>query len=270
MPVGNGDIRVVYTVGDDPYHMRSRVRDTAGVWGVERTLPALPLPAQWIQHRFLPNGGELIVTQETNTSKMQINAMQRSGNTWSLAWSEDGTGSEDWSKRTFDVEVEAVTGNAMVVFADGDENPGYRYWNGTQWSSAADVFGTSAPDSDLVEWVDLAADPSSRKIGLAYSDDESNQNLHAILWNGTSWDEAGTEFDTLETNLQTTGRKSFGVEFESNSGDMFVAWGGQSDGFYFAELSGSSNTWSGPTQYRGYSDDDKMWLVEMSAHPSED
>ena len=157
-------------------------------------------------------------------------------NDWSLAFAGDAT------RRGVAVAYEQVSGAALVVYSNGTANPQYRMWNGSSWTAAAPVFA-SAPGTGNVEWVELASRPYSDQIALVYSD--TLDAVHAVIWDGSSWNEAQTEI-TLTTSGSTI-RTYRDVEAAyENSGDLLVAWldtSGTDGRLYYYTMAAGTTSW---------------------------
>jgi hypothetical protein len=135
----------------------------------------------------------------------------------------DAMGLAAGTNRGFDLEVEGISGEALMVASDdNDPTPNFRVWDGSAWSAKTPIFTTgNEPGTGWVQWVQLVADPGSDKMVLLYAD--ANADLFALLWSGSSWEIAGVR--TLETDLLTIEYQAFDGVFIPDSGDFVAAWG---------------------------------------------
>ena len=202
-PALDTDVRTVYGTStapaDDP---RTRTWDqSASSWSVAEQTIAANSTVRWVVNALSPTGTtELVgVLSDTGTGS-DLDLLRWNGTTWTVDWSSTAITQANTTKRGFDLEYEALSGEALVVYSTNTATPQYRTWNGTSWSAPANVVAT-APGSGVVEWVELERRPGTNELVLVYAD--SNQDLFGILWTGASWDEAGSE-TTFTTSLSTT------------------------------------------------------------------
>jgi hypothetical protein len=217
--------------GDDTAGMPKtrQYDDGSATWSIETPTSATGDTVKWTVAEASPTSNEELVAvlTETGGAAVDLQVLRWDGSAWTTDWT-DGINTvsfADTDKRSFDVAYEQSSGNALVVYADDDTNPMFRTWDGSTWSGPTAVFSTP-PGTGNVLWVELASNPNSDEIALVYSD--SNHDLHSVIWNGSSWDEAGTE-QTLETFLAEPDSnlpeyRAFDAVYE-NSGELLVAWG---------------------------------------------
>jgi len=98
--------------------------------------------------------------------------------------------------RGFDVVYETLSGDALVVYCDGDADPGFRVWNGSSWSAAGTVNLASA---SACEWIQLAADPVSDEV-ILLSRDAAGGSYEAQVWNGTAWGNSTTQGSVVDAS----------------------------------------------------------------------
>lgn len=139
--------------------------------------------------------------------------------------------------QSFDLAYEALSGDAMVVYTDTTAaTVYYALWSGSAWSPNATP-GTPGVSNDIltnsggptcagtIRWVrvipaaDDLADYRSDRIMMLVAD--SNSDLCAFYWDGSSWD-AGT---TLFSNLTNCDRaRCFDGSWEEQSVDFVVTY----------------------------------------------
>lgn len=122
------------------------------------------------------------------------------------------------STRGFDVAIEGISNEALLVYSDASANPQYMVRSGASWSSA-DAVLPFPPSVSVVEWVELVSKPGSDEIALFYS--ESSGALFAVIWDGMAWE---TQASPLETALRTRAHQNFAGAYDGN-GALVSAWG---------------------------------------------
>lgn len=158
------------------------------------------------------------------------------GTTWTNEWTQTvgGTG----TTQRFGIAYEKTTGDAVVVYstnASASNEMGYRIKLGstgcgsTNWSSNTNI--STVRTSGVVQWIRMEASPvsGSNTIALAWSD--SNNDLSAMEWTGSSWAVAEPA-SALETNLECISAtscagqdvQSFDIAFESVTGNLMIVW----------------------------------------------
>ncbi|MBU0715096.1 MAG: hypothetical protein KJ964_07050 [Verrucomicrobia bacterium] len=132
--------------------------------------------------------------------------------------------------RGVDVAYESLSGDAMVVAADGDADPVCYVWNGAVWTVSGNVNISRAGNA---MWVKLASDPVSDEIIVMVQN--SLQYYTAQVWNGNAW---GNE-NLPAARSPAVRYESMAVEYET-SGDqaIIVSAGGTAGNFKW-------NSWNG-------------------------
>ncbi len=164
-------------------------------------------------------------------------------------WSTDTTlaGSSSGTRRNFDVECEALTGNCLVVYENSTANNAqfmYRLWNGTALGSETAVSVTGAQNRQF-DWINLYPRKGTDSIGIALQNNNANNNnpnaIYAGIWNGTAFG----NWHTVTTNAPVDGTaRTFYRHYD-------CAW--QGDGVFFCVYSNDSlnallaTKWNGTT-----------------------
>ncbi len=152
-----------------------------------------------------------------------------------------------WS---FDVAYEAVSSDAMVVYADG-ASLNYRVWNGSTWSAEASI---TEPLAGTPRQMQLASHPWADEMVLIVSDDSSQD--YAVVWNGSSWGNPVT--------LHSGGagdRTDVYVAYEQQSGRALVTYGKGTDDVYYRLWNG---TWGGEAMLNGINGGYARWTTLAS------
>ena len=152
-----------------------------------------------------------------------------------------------WS---FDVAYEAVSGDGVVVYADG-ANLNYRVWNGSTWSAEASI---SEPLAGTPRQMQLASHPWADEMVLIVSDDTSQD--YALVWDGSAWGNPVT--------LHSGGagdRTDVYVAYEQQSGRAMVTYGKGTDDVYYRLWDGS---WGSESMLAGINGGYARWTTLAS------
>jgi hypothetical protein len=121
--------------------------------------------------------------------------------------------------RSFDVAYETKSGKGLAVFANSSPGPVFSTSaGGGGWSAPASVL--SSVTGANVDWVSLAANPTSDEITLVYTD--AAQTLYALTWNGSTW--MSTSATTLDTGLNVADFPAFVGAYGATAGNFLLAW----------------------------------------------
>lgn len=218
--------------------LRQRTYDSIGnVMGPEATALQLSRELRWIVRptQNLDLDIVTVLTEHDNgANQTYYRAFRFNGQIWQSDWVVGPFPSRLSQIRSVDMATEATSGDILVVYADGTDDPKYRTYASGVWSAASDVFATDP--GNTVEWVQLRAkpqttgDPTTNEIWLFYSD--TDENVWACRWNGTTWDEATTEQqmtvgDILKRNALTSNAElqAFDAAYETLNGEILFAYG---------------------------------------------
>ncbi|MDT8286037.1 MAG: fibronectin type III domain-containing protein [Elusimicrobiales bacterium] len=237
-----------------------------------------------------------LFTVRTNplTTKQEAVAAYVSNGTLRVLCTDGANWYEEWTQtvggtdgtRRFDVAFETNTGDAVVLYsrnASGTNELGYRTKPGSaacgsaNWSSAQTL--DPVRTSGVAHWVRMAPDRRADYNNIAAIWADSNSDLSAMVWNGSSWENEPAA--ALETSLERVSAsqdvESFAVETESLSGDIMVVWGhgAGADGvngvrYVTAGWTGGSpaHTWGAPVAAPTFLDD--ATNLDLAANPASD
>jgi hypothetical protein len=140
-------------------------------------------------------------------------------------------------RRGFDIAYESLSGDAIVVYCDGDADPAYYVWNGSTWTSGGTINVGSANNC---EWIKLASSPTSDEIIMVERD--TGSVYEAQVWNGSSWSSALTM-----GSMEQPAHDGLAVEYEE-SGDqaLVVVSNGTNGNFFWASWTTATQSWSTP------------------------
>ncbi len=199
-----------------------------------------------------PSRDEAIIVGVDNSTGT-IAGERWNGSTWTALPALGSTTQTYWW--SFDVAYEAVSGDAMVVYADGaDLN--YRVWNGSTWSAEASI---AEPLAGTPRQMQLASHPWADEMVLVVSDDSSQD--YALVWDGSAWGSPVT--------LHSGGagdRTDVYAAYEQQSGQALVVHGKGTDDVYFRQWAGA---WSSESVLAGVGGAYARWTT-LGADPSSD
>lgn len=232
------------TAADARLRTRAWGRSNDAWEGLRDTL-ALGSEVRWLVQRVSsgPKPEELVAAQlDTGAGTL---LMVR---TWDARrWSDDAPAvlstriaAANADERGFDAEYEATSGEAVLVYADGASNALWRTLSEGAWSTPQPVFAP-ALNTGTVLWTELVPRPGTDEIALVALDDQ--QRLTAALWDGTQW----TRPLLLATQVNALRDfKAFDAAWESQSGDLLVAWGYSqfAEETRYATLTRTTGTWT--------------------------
>lgn len=213
---------------------RYRIWD-GSAWGGESSAQSVGGTIQWTVLRAAPTRNEYVLGTQDATN--DVNVQIWNGSSWGNL-QEVTTSVADNTNRGFDIAYETNSGDALVVYCDGDADPSYVVWNGASWSSPGSINLASANNC---EWIKLASDPTSDEIILVARD--TGTQYEAQVWNGSSWGNSqtlGSMSDVLHEGIA--------VEYEE-SGDQAVVAVSNGLNSNFAWMSWDGTAWSVPTTH---------------------
>lgn len=183
---------------------------------------------------------------------------------FSLAWTNTGTtGAQTCNNvtevdctRAFDITYERLSGRAMVVYADTtNQKLYYCYWDGSAWGPQAACTPTDGTNDITLtsngrpDFVSLKAKGASDEILLGVSIDVAGvHEVETFIWDGSSWGTNNLATDTANAPVNSIeAGQVFDVEWETNSGDALVVWGGITAGTTHYKLKPSGGSWGSTT-----------------------
>jgi len=190
-------------------------------WGPRVEVPGLVGTPRWMVNRISPADprDEVAAVLTETPAGMRLHLLHFGPSGWALDEAIPlGVSLLDADKRSFDLIHSRKSGQALLVYSDGQPNPVYRtYRPDSGWSAARSVFGTP-PGAAPVRWVVLAARPSSDEATLLYSDAETY--LYGVVWSGSAFDEAKVK-DSIDGPMAHPER-SFDAVYQEKSGKLLV------------------------------------------------
>ncbi len=223
----------------------------------ESTLLDIGAPTRWAVVRAATTREEYVAaTVGTDADvNVQVFATGEWGNQVELT-----TNVGSVAARGIDVAYETTSGDALVVYCDGDADPSYYLWDGTSWTSGGTI---NLASTNNCEWIKLASDPVSNEIILMARDSDGTvaTSYELQVWNGSAWGNSTTQggarnsaYETMALGYEASGGQALSVSgdgnpirFEYNSWNG-TAWAGLTtnttitDNLIWAELSNDDGT----------------------------
>ncbi|NIS79704.1 MAG: hypothetical protein GTO14_05735, partial [Anaerolineales bacterium] len=151
-----------------------------------------------------------------------LDAYVWNGSSWVISNDIASVGTTQNAYRPFDIEYEKTSGEALLAyFPNSAAEIGYKIWNGTGWSQEY-TYDLVSSATVGVRWLSLAQNPtgSSNEIALVCID-ESNSDVYALVWDGSSW---GDKY-LLTSSVTTANWEDIAVAYEQSSGYANFAYG---------------------------------------------
>ncbi len=217
-------VRVAFGLSDDVW-LRTRSWDrSATAWSPALRTLALNAEVRWLVQRVSPllQPEEIVAVLTDTGTSTQLFVRAWDGRRWSddvPAVTTTAIPVANADERGFDVEYEALSGEALLAYVDGADNVLFRTRTDGAWSAAAPAFAPPLATGTLL-WVELVPRTGSDEIALVVLDDE--QKLCATVWDGAQW--------TLPLLLDDRVNalhdwKAFDAAWEAQSGDLLVSHG---------------------------------------------
>ncbi len=211
-------------------------------WSAELSAQNVGGTIQWVAVKGGTTRDEYVMGTQDASNDVNVQVYNGTTDTWGNLQEVTTTVSGP-TRRGFDVAYETTSGDAIVVYCDGDADPSYYVWNGTSWTSGGSINLTSANNC---EWIKLASDPLSDEIILVARD--TGATYEAQVWSGSAWGNArqiGTMTDVANEGI--------GLEYEA-SGNQALVTVSNGNAASFAWTSWDGTSW-GINTTQGLGDD---------------
>ena len=152
------------------------------VWGTDSAIYTYSDGVYWIKLASDPNSNNILMGALDSTYDISVSAWN--GSTWTSTDQLIEDASHGNNRRYFDVEFEQISGTGMIMWSDDTHTPGYRLWNGSDYSWSTQ-YNASSVGSSYVSWVKLIPDLYSDRMFLMTSDganDISTQQFSESTW----------------------------------------------------------------------------------------
>jgi hypothetical protein len=212
----NGVVAVMTVYGERRVESPRYITWDGASWSGENSAPSIGGEILWVVQRSSPLKDERILGVLDETGHLNLEVWD--GTSWGLPLEvTPSIGEANSAYRGFDIAYEHVTGDALVVYHTGGNDPEYRIWDGISWSGPAVI---DLPTGGVPVWIKMVPDATGSDEIILVTLDTSN-SVTAIVWDGNSW---GNTI-TLETSAYSYEYEGIAVAYENVSGRAMVAWG---------------------------------------------
>jgi len=115
------------------------------------------------------------------------------------------------------VAHESLSGDAIVIFGDGDTSLEYTLRNTNAWTPINSI-AAPATVSGVVEWTMIASDPNSDRAAAIVT--TTQDEIWTTLWNGDTW----TNATLLTTTAVNSNSPIASIAYEGNSGSLIAVY----------------------------------------------
>ncbi len=204
-------------------------------WGAEQTAQSVGGTINWLVTKASPTRDEYVLGTLDASNDVNVQVYDGGAGTWGDLQEVIGGagGVSNAARRGFDIAYETLSGDAIVVYCDGDADPAYYTWNGSTWTSGGAINLASANNC---EYIKLASDPISDEIILVARD--TGAAYETQVWDGGAW--ANSQ---VIGSMTDTAHEGIAVEYEESGNQaMVVVSNGGTAGFRWSAWDGAS--WS--------------------------
>jgi hypothetical protein len=181
--------------------MQSRIWSGTS-WGAELAGISIGATPNWFSLKADPNSDKLVLVSVDGSD--DLNTIRWSGTSW-IFDTEHDIRVQTNAARCADAEFETTPGHEghiILVWGDRNTNPiTYKHFDGTTWSSAAQIPTSSIPTTNQL-WHVLRR-TGDNKILLVTLD--SSSDINTGYWDGTNWSWS----DEVETDASTQAMQCF-------------------------------------------------------------
>jgi hypothetical protein len=210
---------------------------SGSAWGSEASAQSVGGTIQWVMTAAGTTRNEYITGTQDASADINVQVYDADLGTWGDL-QEVTTGVSDITARGFDVAYESTSGDALVVYCDGDADPGYYVWNGASWTGPSSINLGSANNC---EYIQLASNPTSDEI-IVVSRDTGTQ-YEAQVWDGSAWSNS-----VVLGSMNQVAHEGMAVEYEESGNQaMVVVSNGTSANFAWVAWDSDTDLWSTPT-----------------------
>jgi hypothetical protein len=230
---------------------RYRIWD-GSAWGSEASAQSVGGTIQWIKTVAGTKRDEYLLATQDASNDVNVQVFDGVANTWGDLV-EVTTGVSNNATRGFDVAYETVSGDGIIVYCDGDDDPAYRVWDGSSWSGANSITTVSA---NSCNYISLASDPVSDELIVVIRD--TGAQYEAQVWDGSAWGNSKTQGSIVDTN-----NEGMTVLYEE-SGNQAIVITSNGGGNNFAWTSWNGTEW-GTTLTQGIGDDFQWGILKSDS-----
>ncbi len=216
--------------------------------------------AHWVIVRADPKANKYILGTLDDLEALKVQIYD--GDSWGTVTTIIDNSGATVDRRWFDIAYERQSGNIMVVYMNDSAEtiPYYQFWNGSTWSAGEQC--ATIGDGNLA-WVRLEAKPKTDSNEIILATEDSNKNIYAQVWNGSTWGNA----TKVNVACDVATNQSFDVAYEQLSGHALVVYQDVDDIPRYSIWEASSWGTGGNCTARGAGD--QRW-AKMASKPGSD
>ena len=205
-------------------------------WSASSSALSVGGQISWTTLRAATTRNEYILATQDTGGDVNVQIYNGTTGTWGNLWEVTPTvGSPAY--KAFDVQYQTQSGNAVVAYCDGNQDPSYAVWNGTAWSATSTIDLTFTQNC---EWLAMAADPSSDELIMVARANvaQANPDYEAQVYDPVagSW---GSSYTGGAGDEAAREGIAIGYE-ESGTNAVIVISNGQNGNFAYNSWDGSS------------------------------
>jgi len=185
-------------------------------WSGESSAPDIGGEIRWVVQRSCPFRDERILGVLDEDGHLNLEVWD--GTSWGFPLEvTTSIGAGNSAYRGFDIAYDHASGDAIVVYHTGGNDPEYRIWDGSSWSGPTSI---DLPTTGVPVWIKVLPDATASEEIILMTLDIGN-NATAAVWDGSSWG----NIITLEANTYSYEYEGITAAYEYASGEAMVAWG---------------------------------------------
>ena len=221
---------------------RTYTAGSPGSFSAEASAQAANTQIQYVAMKTKPGATERIMGTLSTAASNNLTIQRWNGSSWvsPVEWQ---VTSNVYNFRIFDIIYENLSGKALVVYSGDSANPTrvyFRYWDGSSWSSPANF--TFTTDIQTIRWIGLASKLNSNEIAVVAVGDTTSVN--ARIWDPSSNSFPASTESGLLGQVGSSAYAAFDTAYETQSGDLMVAWGSGPQSPYWNYATRVGSTWN--------------------------
>ncbi len=184
-------------------------------WSGENSAPGIGGEIRWVVQRSCPFRDERIMGVLDDNGHLNLEVWD--GTSWGTPLEvTTSIGATNSAYRGFDIAYEHISGNAIVVYQNGGNDPEYRVWDGNSWSGATVI---DLPTGGIPVWIKMVPDAGASDEIILMTLDTAD-TVTAAVWDGSSW---GNTI-SLETSAYSYQYEGIAAAYEYAIGRAMAAW----------------------------------------------
>ncbi|KKS83322.1 MAG: hypothetical protein UV60_C0044G0005 [Parcubacteria group bacterium GW2011_GWA2_43_11] len=129
-------------------------------WSASSSATSVGGQISWTTLRSAPSRNEYILATQDTGGDVNVQIYNGTTGTWGNLWEvTPAVGNAEY--KGFDVQYQSQSGNAVVAYCDGNQDPSYAIWNGTAWSATSTI---DLAFTQNCEWLSMAASPATDEL----------------------------------------------------------------------------------------------------------